>query len=395
MVWRAAFLANVCLLIGWRGADAQLPEITGYYLNVPSWTDSNLATVGGASDINRFRLMTEPTLGNFRFQVAYEHVLTLSRRPGTTGSGLFVGLGSGGGEWLPLQWTIHDTDHVRWRHRFDRASVQWAPGELLELAAGRLTASWATTLFLTPADPFLPFDPSDPFREYRSGIDAFRLQIFPGPLSDFDLIVRPADFATGTTLSVLGRGRTVWRSWELSGWLGLLYDEPAAAIGAAGGIGSVAVRSEITLQHGDSGVTLRGTAGVDGRFSVWGRDLFYVLEYQRDGFGAGRASELARVLESGTFARGQHQVLGRDEFVAQASYQVHPLWNLAFLLITNVNDPSTLVSPAVSYSISNEVTASGGLYLGFGKGIPSQESPIPSEYGLVPAFLYLSLTAFL
>jgi hypothetical protein len=381
--------------IGGSGTGAQVPEITGYYLNVPSWTDTNFAAVGGLSDINRFRIMTEPRLGDIRVQLAYEHVFTVSQRAGATASGIFVGLAPGGGEWLPLQWTIQDADHVRWAHRFDRVGVHWAPGDLVELAAGRLTASWATTLFLTPADPFLPFDPSDPFREYRAGIDAFRLQLFPDPLSDFDLIVRPADFATGTTLSVLGRGRTVWRSWELSGWLGLLYDEPAAAIGAAGSIGSVAVRSELTMQHGDSGITLRGTVGIDGRFSVWGRDLFYVLEYQRDGFGAGRSSELATVIQSGTFARGQHQVLGRDEFVAQGSYQVHPLWNLALLLIANANDPSALVSPGVSYSISNEVTASGGLYLGFGSDVPSPQSPIPSEYGLVPAFLYLSLAAFL
>ena len=64
------------------------------------------------------------------------------------------------------------------------------------------------------------------------------------------------------------------------------------------------------------------------------------------------------------------------------------------LLITNLNDPSTLVSPAASYSISNEMTASGGLFFGIGDASPTQQAPIPSEYGLVPAFLYLSFTLF-
>ncbi len=390
-----AVLTCVMLLCGSVGVRGQFPDVTVYYLNVPTWSDSNVVAVGGFSDINRARIMTAPAVGAVRLEVAYEHVLRLSQRVGANASGIFVGLGPSSGEWMPLQWMIEDTDHLSWVHRFDRANVRWAPTQALEMAMGRLTASWATTLFLTPADPFLPFDPSDPFREYRAGVDAVRLQYFPGPLSDVDLIVRPADFATGTTMSVLGRGRTVWHSWELSGWLGMLHDEPAGAIGAAGGVGAVAVRGEVTLQRGDSGTALRGTIGIDGRFSLANRDLYYVLEYQHDGFGAGSSAELAEVIQSGSFARGQHQVLGRDEIVLQAAYQPHPLWDVAFLVITNLNDPSALISPGLSYSISNEVSASGGLFLGFGADTPSQESPIPSEYGLVPAFLYLSLTVFM
>lgn len=391
---RSAFVLLSAILIASDCASAQLPEIRGYYLNVPSWADSNQLAVGGLGDINRIRLMTEPELGDFTIQVAYEHILSVSQRAGADPSGIFVGLSSGGSEWLPLQWTIEQTDHLTWRHRFDRLNVSWAPSDAIAMAAGRLTASWATTMFLTPADPFLPFDPSDPFREYRAGVDAFRFQYFPGPLSDIDFIVRPTDFSTGKALSILARGRTVWRSWELSTWLGMLYDEPAAAIGAAGGIGAVAVRGEVTLQESDGAMAVRGTIGIDGRFSVWSRDLFYVFEYQHDGFGAGNSSELLEVVQSDAFARGQLQVLGRDEFVAQGAYQLHPLWGLQLLLITNLDDPSALVSPGASYSISNEVTASAGLFFGFGDDTPTSESPLPSEYGLVPAFFYVSVTMF-
>jgi hypothetical protein len=34
------------------------------------------------------------------------------------------------------------------------------------------------------------------------------------------------------------------------------------------------------------------------------------------------------------------------------------------------------------------------LFFGFGDSTPTVESPIPSEYGLVPAYIYLSLTVF-
>jgi len=392
-VCRAALLLLAILVLG-DCANAQLPTIRGYYLNVPTWSDSNLVAVGGLGDINRFRLMSEPSYGDFTLQVAYEQVLSLAQRAGADPSGIFVGLAPGGGEWLPLQWTIKDTDHATWMHRFDRLNVDWAPGDAIEMVAGRLTASWATTLFLTPADPFLPFDPSDPFRVYRGGVDAFRFQYFPGPLSDFDFIVRPAEFSTGTTWSALARGRTVWHNWEVSAWGGMLYDKPAAAIGAAGGVGPVAVRGELTLQENEGSMALRGSVGIDGRLGVWKRDLYYVVEYQRDGFGAGNSAEILQVIQSDAYARGQLQVLGRDEIVLQGSYQVHPLWALSLLLMTNVDDPSSLLSPSVSYSISNEVSGSGGMFFGFGDSTPTLELPIPSEYGLVPNYVYLSLTVF-
>jgi hypothetical protein len=229
---------------------------------------------------------------------------------------------------------------------------------------------------------------------YRAGVDALRVQFFPGPLSDIDLVVRAADYETGETLTVLGRGRTVWKSWELSAWLGALHDEPALAVGAAGGVGAVAVRGEASLREEGDAVIFRGTVGIDGRLDLWDRDFYYVLEYQHDGFGAGSSAELLQVVQSPAYARGELQVLGRDEFVVQGSYQLHPLWGLSLFLLANLNDPSALLSPAASYSISNEVSASGGLFFGFGDDAPSLAAPVPSEYGLVPALGYLSVTVF-
>lgn len=391
---KAALLAALAGLTSAGAARAQLPQIRGYYLNVPTWSDSNLAAVGGLGDLNRLRLMTEPRLGDLTLQVAYEQLLAWTQRAGASPGAIFTGVAPSGGEWLNLQWTIDQTDHINWVQRFDRLNLEWAPGDLFDVVLGRQAISWATTLFLTPADPFAPFDPSDPFREYRAGVDAFRLQVFPGPLTDVDLVVRPADFPNGETLTALGRGRTVWKNWELSGWLGALYDEPALALGAAGAVGAIALRGEAELRDQDDGLILRGTVGIDGRIEALGRDLYYVFEYQHDGFGAASSAELLEVVNSPPFIRGELQVLGRDELAAQGSYQLHPLWTLELLLLGNLNDPSALLSPAASYSVSDEVSARGGLFFGFGDDTPSQASPIPSEYGLVPAYLYLSVTAF-
>ncbi len=391
---RPAAFALFAVLSGPCVAHAQLPEIRGYYLNVPTWSDSTSFAVGGFGDLNRLRLMTGPRHAAFTLDVAYEQLLGLTQRAGGDPVSVFGGVVPGGGEWLPLEWTIESGDHVSWRHRFDRLSLSWTSGPAAQVVAGRQAISWATTLFLTPADPFVPFDPSDPFREYRAGVDAVRLQLFPGPLSDIDLVVRTADYPIGETLTALARGRTVWRSWELSGWLGILHDEAALAVGAAGALGGVAVRGEAELRESGDDLVFRGTVGIDGRVQAFDRDLYYVFEYQRDGLGASSSEELIQVAASDAFARGELQVLGRDELVGQGSYQVHPLWTLSLLALTNLDDPSLLLTPGVSHSLSDEVTASGGLFLGFGADTPTADAPVPSEYGLVPTFVYLSITIF-
>ena len=393
---QGAALALFIALSWARAAHAQLPQIRGYYLNVPTWSDSTRFASGGLGDLNRLRLMTEPVLGPLTLQAAYEQLLGLTQRAGADPGAIFAGVVPGGGEWLPLQWTIEQADHIDWRHRFDRLNIRYAPGDVTEFVLGRQAISWATTLLLTPADPFVPFNPSDPFREYRAGVDALRVQLFPGPLSDLDFVVRPADFeSVGETLTVVGRGRTVWRSWELSTWLGILHDEPALSVGAAGGIGSIALRGEAQLRTDENDdPVFRGTVGVDGLIDALGHDLYYVFEYQRDGFGASSSSDLLRVVRSDPFARGEMQVLGKDEIAGQGSYQITPLWTLNLLVLWNLNDSSALLAPGASYSLGSETTAQGGFFIGIGDDRPTLGAPVPSEYGLVPTFVYVSLTVF-
>jgi hypothetical protein len=190
------------------------------------------------------------------------------------------------------------------------------------------------------------------------------------------------------------RGLATVRGWELSGWAGVLYDEVAGAFGASGSLGSWALRGEGTLRDGAGDLVFRGSVGLDRRFTVSGRDLLLVLEYQRDGFGASGEEDYARVLDSDPFLRGELQVLGRDEAVLQTSYQLHPLWSLAGLLLWNLGDGSALVSPSFAYSASDSVSMSGGLFFGFGASDLASPGELPSEYGLVPATAYVSVSLF-
>lgn len=378
--WAVVLLAALC-----DASSGQALQLNGYVQAVP------LAGTGDGqlSEFNRIRLSGEPVAGPFGFGVAYEHVLTF-RRLGALPE-YTLGAVPGGGEWLRLQWTITRRDHVLWQHRFDRLYVGWE-SERLEISAGRQAVSWGTALFLTPSDPFTPFNPVDPFREFRAGVDAARLRFYPNALSEVDVVVRVTRSPAGKEVTAVMRGLTTARNWELSGWGGIVYGDPGAAVGAAGSLGSWAIRGEAVLRQLGDRVVLRGTLGLDRQARIGGRDLTLAVEYQRDGLGAAAPEAYSATLESVTFVRGEHQLLGRDETVVQASYQVHPLWSLGGLALWNLNDLSATMGASVAYSAGDNTAVTTGAFLGLGDDDASDVLPLPSEYGTAGLTGYLSLS---
>jgi hypothetical protein len=377
------------------GAAPQIPDLTWYLLNVATASEPTPVSGGGLTDDTRFRGMLDWARGEIRLEIAYEHTLGLWEND-PLNSNLIFGAGGGAGDWLGLQGNISSWDGGSWDHRVDRLSLSLPLGTEGEITVGRQAVSWATTLFLTPADPFAPFDPADPFREYRIGVDAARVRLYPGPFSELDLVVRPSRQAEGTTLTALARGRRSVAGWDVSGWAGLVHDELGAAGGVSGSAGEWAVRGEASLRRdrAGEGVVLRLSTGVDRLLDLADRDLYVLAEYQHDGWGASSADSLLTVIQSAPFDRGEMQVLGMDTGLAQMSYQIHPLVAADGLVIVNLRDGSGLFAPGASWSVASDWSVRGGLYLGWGEGLGTMANPLGSEYGLVPAAGYLSLTGF-
>ena len=389
------------LAVGAPPAVAQSSWLTGYVLTNTLFSGATSLTEGNASNVNRIRLSTDPVLGPFAFEVAYEHAATFQKNPSPLGLGL-AGLEAiqSGGEWLGLQGTItrHDQQHVLWRHRFDRLNVAWSPSEAVELSVGRQAISWGTTQIFSPADPFPAFSPTDPFQVFRTGVDAARLRIYPSALSEIDVVFRPSRTDVGEEVTALARGLTTWMNWGLSAWGGTLYGDPTGAVGASGGVGPWALYFEAAVRDYHGTVVGRGSIGTFRQFQVAGRDLVVTVDYQRDGRGASASEELLTVLRSREFRRNEYQVIGRDEAAVSASYQVHPLWTVSGLALWNLNDGSAIVLPSFSYSMSDEAALAGGMFVGIGDStlVPVRNMPgqiVPSSvYGLVGTVGYLSLT---
>ncbi len=372
---------------------AQRPDVSGYYQNVAAGVGAANGIPAGTLDAQRARLMWTPAWGAWSLDAAYEHTLWWRNAASTAAGGGLLSSTTASGDWLPLAWTLHDGAHVAWRQRFDRLSLSYTNGSVTA-TLGRQAVSWATTLFLTPADPFVPFDPSDPFREYRTGIDAARVQWFAGPFTVLDFVARGADTPGGHTVTALLRAKTDLAGWELSAWGGAIHDAPGGAFGVTRTVAGSAVRAETEIRRDTSGHAVARTAlGVDRRFSVFDRDLYAVVEYQHDPFGAADAGRLVIAAASPAAGRSELQVLGRDESAVQVTYQIHPLVSAELVSLWNLRDGSALFAPAAAISVSDEISARLGVYLPAGRGISPASGP-RSEYGLVPFTGYAGLSVY-
>ena len=385
-------LAALPLLFPPTPATAQV-ELTGYALGVSSHTSEGDLSPSGTALLGRARLMGLARSGRFTFDVAYEHVL--QRTP--EGAGFSVtspAAGTGAGDWLGTDWELHGWSRGQWRHRFDRLSVGLSEGPV-ELKIGRQAISWATTLFLTPADPFAPFDPSDPLREYRGGVDAVRLRVFPGPFTEVEAVLRAAETDLGTTVTALARAQTSSGGWAFGGWAGMLHDDLAMALFATGAIGATAVRSEATLREDDAGeVTVRATLGLDRFFTPGRKDLYLIAELQYDGLGARDASSLLEVASSKSFLRGEIQTLGSWTAVMQTSYQIHALVGLDAMALLNLADGSALLAPGLSWAATGSTSVRIGIYSGLGEAGLGPLGTLASEYGSVPGLAYVAVSRF-
>ncbi|MFQ5536383.1 MAG: hypothetical protein ACE5GJ_02920 [Gemmatimonadota bacterium] len=395
---RALLLAGTALLaagaavLSSPGALQSQVPLRGYVLGVGTRSDDGPLGPGGTTFVSRVRLMGAADLGPLGLEAAYEHVATRTPRGG--GFPITGAVTPDSDDWAGLDWTLHETTRTRWRHRFDRLALSLNAGSM-EISVGRQAISWGTTLFLTPADPFAPFDPSDPFREYRSGVDAARLRAFLSPFSEAEIVVRPADTRAGTTWTALARYQTSRGGWAVGGWAGLVHDEAGGALFATGAVGSTALRGEVSLRRREGGGrVVRGAVGLDRRFSLSERDLYLIGEVQYDGFGAASGSELLDVWTSKPFSRNEMQVSGRWAAMAQGSYQLHPLVSISGLVLADLADGSTLLSPGLAWSATASASVQAGLFVGTGDGGVGPMGIPRSEFGAVPALGYLSLSLF-
>jgi hypothetical protein len=283
-----------------------------------------------------------------------------------------------------------------------------------DLTVGRQAVTFGKAYFWNPLDVFSPFDPRQFDRDYKTGVDAARLDIPVGPLSGLTFVA-----AAGDTLLFDRRPDEAWRAswfgsaligrayatlggfdWALQG--GKVYGGYQVGAGASGEIGPLEIRAE-GVRFTAGGETplpwpLEGTMLEDHQAAVvgagrWFANTFYLqAEYLYNGLGDPDDYNASLV----RFAAGHTFHLGRHVVGTIAGYDFLPILKGSLASIVSLSDGSFQVQPGLIWSVSDDSELLAGALFNFGeKAEPDGLDPgIRSEFGVFPDVYYLQFKIY-
>ena len=295
-----------------------------------------------------------------------------------------------------FEWTVKDERDEQALFAIDRLNVRLTD-ERFDLTLGRQAINLATTFYFTPNDFFAPFSAATFYRVYKPGLDAARLEVRLGDLSQLSFYHVLGYKADGS---------------EPSGWSGSIADDRASSLArlslnmagfewaVLGGrvlkksvigasmqgelFGLLGVRAEghhADPERGGRKAYDEFTLGVERSFE---NSLDLRLEWYYHGSGAAAVSDYMLTPLPGEAAE---TYLGRQYLAFNVGYEFSPLLSVQLLPIANLTDSSYLLSLYTLYSLSDESELSVSFSMPFGR--QPDASGVKSEFGLYPASLSL------
>ncbi len=305
---------------------------------------------------------------------------------------------------------------------FDRLNLKLTLGRV-DITLGRQAIHFGKAWFWNPLDTFLPFDPASFDRDYKPGVDAARVDLSLGESSGLNLIAAPGrtltyDLGSGKAesgeekvdasfhgTSLLGRAYTTLRGWDLSLQGGKVYGGYQVGGGFSGDLFSLGIRGEVSytfateaepekiltpegeIQEVDLVPShFRAVVGVDRR---WDNSLYLAAEYFFNG--AGDDDDL--LAPSLRLSLGETPNLSRHLVGLLVRYDFLPILTGSLSVILAPGNSSALLSPGLSISVSDNVSADFGALIGLGPRPEEGEGllyPRPvSEFGTYPQVIYL------
>lgn len=346
----------------------------------------------------------------FHFEIAHAITAFLggSGNPLGTG-GLSTGVGLTAPEALPLTWTAFDEDgpfHLR--GRTDRL-VFVVHGPKIDVAVGRQPVSFGNGRFFTPLDLVSPFTPATIDTEYKPGVDAVRVDVFPTFSSSITAVAAfsgDEGWTGGWTerdVTVALHGQGTVGVTDLGAMYAFVEGDHVVGVTVASGVGPVGLFGDVAVtvprEDLEDDPFVRAVVGLDGRPSS---TTMVSGELYVQSFGSVRATDLLDTLSGERARRGEIWLAGLAYLGLTVSQEITPLVSVSLTTLTNLTEPSSLIVPGLSWSVAANADVLAGAYIPVGtrpeNRTPTLDNLLPvafrSEFGTYPASAYLQVRAY-
>lgn len=284
----------------------------------------------------------------------------------------------------------------------DRLNLTLSLGRV-DVKLGRQPVNLATTFYFTPNDFFAPFAAQTFFRTYKPGVDAARVEIRLGALTQLTLLEALGYLTDGSASNGYRGQMSSGRSSSLARMSTVVADFELAALGGSvrgsqvyGGSlqgeifgGWLSIRAEghhVKPESENKKSSEEFVVELERRFNS---ALAVSAAYFYHGGGKDSAGEYSELLSD---SQTQNLYWGRRYMAVGVSYEQSPLTTLQALAIANMTDNSRLLAFYSVHSITDEAELSFGFSIPFGAGPEGME--IRSEYGAYPYSMSLELRAY-
>ena len=264
-----------------------------------------------------------------------------------------------------------------------RLSIRTAP---LDLIVGRQAIAWGAARVVNPTDVITPFGYTQLDTEDRIGVDAMRVRMPLGALSEFDIgYIAGPDFDMDSS-ALFARYALNTSGADVSVIAMRVGDHALAGIDFVRSLGGAGIWIEAAYMDmnyfnegntGGSGFT-RVSTGLDYSFSAaW----YAFFEYHYSGPGSNDPDDYFRVAIGQPVREGLVYLLGKHYLAPGAVYQITPLWVASAGALVNLGDPSALLSPRLEYNVAENAYLEAGAHIGVG-GAPYLEDPLYPTFNL-------------
>jgi hypothetical protein len=257
----------------------------------------------------------------------------------------------------------------------DRAFVTYSTN-YVDVYIGRQPIAFGSARVVNPTDVLTSFTSIELNREERFGIDAVRMKLPVGTLSEIDMGVVSGDNFSTRESAAFVRGKFSVLETDISPLaiafkqnLLLGFDTAGSIKNAGYWIEGAYVFANLLDDHKPGQDYLRISTGIDYSIS---EDLYAYIEYHFNGAGTGSPDNyrnfILGVENPIAYGEGTVYLYGKHYIAPGFSYAITPLLSSTGLAIFNIPDNSILLSPALQYSLSDNTSIDTGAFIGIGEG---------------------------